>query len=176
MQKQIVLKDLENLKWAEITFNTDQDYVSFTGSHGDIIVGNEEETVSDILTDQAVNYWSHFFYDNKEEIGDIVTRFPDYVGEYLFEGYSASEACAKVVIDLDGNRHGLDIFEETDDSALMYNGGGQCYDEILELFPQTKNIVKFWKSNQLKTLSKLEISYLEVNVLSLLNKLEELGA
>jgi len=127
-------------------------------------------------------YWTEFFHMEKEEIGEILTRFKDQVSENIRRGMSAEEACAQVVLDIDGELHGFDMYEgieltiNNQTYVFQHIGGGQArdiHDEIEHYFVDKNwhsKILEEWDQHHLENNYKTNLEIPDQNIEDILSK------
>jgi hypothetical protein len=128
---------------------TTEGSLSICGSEGRIVDG-------DSLREEALQYWIGYFEDAPESVVDMLKRFKEDMMRWLKEGMELEEAAARVVLEVDGEFHGLDIEDEMseaekgeDGSYLVVESCGQIREELVEWFPEVKPWIK-WHLNDMK--------------------------
>lgn len=134
MKKQVSFKNGENM--VTIKFNS-KDYFSLTTDIYEVVTISEDELFNDML--EYIESNIHDFIDDlmDNSINDLVDSRVDSI----MSGY---------------DYYNDSIYSETKDDDLIQVeciSAGQCYDDLLELLPDSeplKELVSLWKKYQLK--------------------------
>lgn len=134
MSKRIEFKEDEN-EWCSVTIelrdrNGKGTELSICGSYGRIETREDAE-------EEALRYWLDFFEDDSE-FGAFVKRFPQV---------STPKEAAQLVLDCDGEFHGLDVHKEDGERVYLLIGCGQCREEIRKWFPEVKPYLPYHLNN-----------------------------
>lgn len=115
--------------------------LSICGSEGEILLQEDAERA-------AVEYWQSFFEECPEELGSLVMKWKDDLMPFFKECDTAEEACARLVVSVDGPLHGIDVALEKDGRVYVLQSCGQIRDELEQWFPEVSPYLK-WHLNDM---------------------------
>ena len=88
----------------------------------------------------ALEYWRSFFEDQPEEIMDM--------NKLCGTRFTSASGAAKYVLAQDGEFHGLDVHDETEDEVFITESCGQIRDELRAWFPELAELM-VWHLNDM---------------------------
>lgn len=127
-----VLLRVKAKRWCEVEINLDKGVLSVSGSYGEILTCREAKR-------EAFRYWVDFFQENKEALGRMAVE----------HGTRNAKSAARKVLAVDGEFHGLDVCREQDGKVYTCHGCGQCWEEMLEFFPEIAKLQR-WHLNDMR--------------------------
>lgn len=89
-----------------------------------------------------LEYWKDYFQSCPEELGSLISNHIE-VCDYIRKCNSAEEACAKYVLDNDGEFHGLDVYQQDGDEVFILESCGQIRNTLGEWFPEHRKYFKY---------------------------------
>lgn len=106
---------------VELSEHDGKTRLSICGVAGEILKRNEAKR-------QSLEYWESFFEDNPNELIAM--------NERCNKRFRSAKSAAKFVLATDGDFHGLDVTEETDNEVFTCHSCGQIREELGRFFPE----------------------------------------
>lgn len=125
---------VKGTKWCEMEIELSEDEkprLSICGSYGSIIQSRSAKKL-------AREYWESFFADNRSELAEFALKY----------GKRTPRSAASYVLEVDGDRHGLDVHKEVDGKCYLVECCGQIQEELIKFFPDCKPYLK-WHLNDM---------------------------
>ena len=142
--------DVDDGEWCEIEIRWTGTRLSITGSAGSLIPQDQGR-------EQALEYWAAYFEDEPQECARMSQEHGNDYDSCGCTKLLCAEHCAQLVLDIDGDYHGLDVHAELDGDypqldepmLALTHSCGQITGELRLYFPQFKKLMP-WHLNDMR--------------------------